>query len=161
MELYFSKEASNFLFSLLGGAIIGMVLDMFRVIKKTSQKSTIFYTVCDILVWIILSLIAFGTIFVSNSGQIRWYEIFAILLGFIIYTITLSKYFVVAVSFLIFILNEILNMLFKPVTFIFFVFKRIFLAVLNWLKLQKNKMNFMKNKQKLTFRQINRIFRKN
>lgn len=161
MELYFSKEAANFLFTLLGGTVLGMVLDIFRVIKKLSQKSVVFYTVCDISVWIILSLISFGTIFVSNNGQIRWYEIFALILGFIIYTIALSKYFVEAVEFLIRVLFIVIKIVLKPFSFIFSILKRIFVCVLNWLKSQKNKLNFMKNKQKLNFRQINRIFRKN
>ncbi|MBE7038264.1 MAG: hypothetical protein E7404_05095 [Ruminococcaceae bacterium] len=161
MELYFTTEALSFLLTLIGGAIMGLISDIFRIIKKTSQKSVIFYTVNDIVMWIVLSFVAFETIFVVNSGMVRWYEIVALIFGFIIYTMTLSKYFVLLAEFLIKILKRIISIIVKMFSIIFLIVKKPFVIVYIWLKSQKNKFKIMKNKQKLNFEQINRIFRKN
>lgn len=161
MELSYIKEALVFLITLLGGMVIGVVFDIYRVIKDATYKNVVFYTLSDLIVWIVLSILAFETVFIANSGSVRWFEIIALLVGYILYTVTISKYFLKLLRILIRLLKNIIMLIIKPLIILFNIIKKPFCFMFSWLKVQKNKLKFIKNKQKLKIKQINRIFRKN
>ncbi len=161
MEVSFLNEAVVFLITLAGGMIIGVVFDIYRIIKNGVYKNVIIYTLSDIVVWIVLSILAFETVFIANDAAVRWYEIVALLVGYILYAVTLSKYFLKSANVIIKIVKNIIITILKPLKAVLKIISKPFVLIFSWLKLQKNKLKFIKNQQKLKFKQINRIFRKN
>lgn len=161
MEVSFVNEAVVFLITLAGGMVIGVVFDIYRIIKDGTYKSVIVYTLSDIIVWIVLSILAFETVFIANNAVVRWFEIVALLVGYILYTVTISKYFLKAAKVLTEFAKKTVIILFKPVKLVLKLLFKPFVMLFYWLKQQKSKLKFIKNQQKLKIRQINRIFHKN
>lgn len=85
-----SKEAFVFLCSVLCGAVIFFVFDLFRLLRKKSGACTFFVHIQDGMFWLIAFLIMFFVIFYANNGTLRFYEILGASLGALIYGFTLS-----------------------------------------------------------------------
>lgn len=167
MTVSISEEALIFLKTAIGGTVIGMIFDIYRLIKNNG-KNLMLLGFGDIIVWLVLSIVSFEVVFIANSGDIRWYEAVAMLTGFILYTMSVSKYFTCAVKFIAKIIKKTAHIVFIPFKwlkraagFIFMYVKKPFIFVGFWLKLQKKHFEFIKNKQIFDFRRLNRIFRKN
>ena len=167
MTVSISEEALIFLKTAIGGTVIGMIFDIYRLIKN-SGKNLMLLGFGDIIVWLVLSIVSFEVVFIANSGDIRWYEALAMLTGFILYTVSVSKYFTCGVKFIAKIIKKTAHIVFIPFKwlkraagFIFMYVKKLFIFVGFWLKLQKKHFEFIKNKQIFDFRRLNRIFRKN
>lgn len=84
--------------TVLGGALCGMIFDIYRILKSV-KKSTFVIEAGDIIVWIAAAMMSFFAVFFANSGEVRWYEIAALLTGFVLYTVSVSKYFIAFVKF--------------------------------------------------------------
>ena len=171
MEISVSAEALVFLKTVLGGALCGMIFDIYRILKSV-KKSTFVIEAGDIIVWIAAAMMSFFAVFFANSGEVRWYEIAALLTGFVLYTVSVSKYFIAFVKFsakFFFFFFKIMLMpvmqLLKAVKsiglFIFSYVKKPFVFVGICLKLQKKRLRFIKNQQIFDFKRLKRIFRKN
>ena len=171
MEISVSAEALVFLKTVLGGALCGMIFDIYRILKSV-KKSTFVIEAGDIIVWIAAAMMSFFAVFFANSGEVRWYEIAALLTGFVLYTVSVSKYFIAFVKFSAKFFAKTLKIMLMPVVrllkavksiglFIFSYVKKPFVFVEICLKLQKKRINFIKNKQIFDFRRLKRIFQKN
>lgn len=88
----------NQLFSLLifviTGIVIGILFDVFRIIRKSFKTSDFITYIEDILFWILSGGVLLFSIFTFNYGEIRVYIFIGLLFGLIIYLLTLSKYFI-------------------------------------------------------------------
>lgn len=82
-----------FLFTLVGIAI-AIIFDIFRILRRTFKTADYITYIEDILFWIITGFILLYAIFIFNNGEIRLYLFVAILIGSLLYIITLSKYFI-------------------------------------------------------------------
>lgn len=135
------SQAYIFLCTVLGGMIVGFVYDLFRVSRKTIKTNNIIVYFEDLIFWLLVSIIIFGVLFVSNAGEIRGYALMGIVLGVIIYAFILSEYVVRLLIVSIEIIKKILVTLYKiimvpvriitkiiyyPVVYIFNIFKKIF-----------------------------------
>ena len=85
MELSWTHEAYIFFGTVAGGFVLGIVRDFFKSLKNGRCGKIIFVGITDVIFCVLLSLACFMLIFVLNNGRIRWYEIFGILIGFVIY----------------------------------------------------------------------------
>lgn len=171
MEISVSAEALVFLKTVLGGALCGMIFDIYRILKS-AKKSTFVIEAGDIIVWIAAAMMSFFAVFFANSGEVRWYEIAALLTGFVLYTVSVSKYFIAFVKFSAKFFAKTLKIMLMPVMqllkavksiglFIFSYVKKPFVFVGICLKLQKKRLCFIKNQQIFDFKRLKRIFRKN
>lgn len=171
MEISVSAEALVFLKTVMGGALCGMIFDIYRILKSV-KKSTFVIEAGDIIVWIAAAMMSFFAVFFANSGEVRWYEIAALLTGFVLYTVSVSKYFIAFVKFSAKFFAKTLKIMLMPVMqllkavksiglFIFSYVKKPFVFVGICLKLQKKRLRFIKNQQIFDFKRLKRIFRKN
>lgn len=107
----------------ISGIAIGIFFDIFRILRKSFKTPDIITYIEDILFWIISGIFFLFVLFKFNNGQIRNYVIIGLLLGIIIYTFTISKYFIkVSVN----IINVIKKILFYPIKLIWGVLKKVF-----------------------------------
>ena len=102
------QEVCNQLFCLLifilTGLVIGILFDIFRILRK-SFKTTDFITYLeDIIFWILTGCIMLFSIFIFNNGEIRSYVFIGIAIGIISYMLIISRFFVkISVSIIKFI----------------------------------------------------------
>ena len=121
-------QLSIFLNFLLTGFIIGILFDIFRILRKSFKNVDWITYLQDILFWILTAIILLYSIFTFNNGILRGYIFLSIISGIIIYLLTISKYFI-----LIFV--KILKIILYPIKiFINFVQKQILLPIYSFAK---------------------------
>ena len=139
-----SNQAYTFFIFILTGFIIGIIFDIFRVLRKTFKTTDSITYIQDIFFWIVTGVFVLFTIFKFNNGEIRGYVFFGISIGILIYILIFSKVFVKISVDILNMLKEIIikigyiliypfKMLFKiilkPVTFIFINIRKSVRAV--------------------------------
>lgn len=74
------NQAYLFLIFIANGFLIGIVFDIFRILRKSFETSNFVTYIEDILFWIISALIVMYSLFVFNNGQFRAYIFIGIFL---------------------------------------------------------------------------------
>lgn len=118
---------------LIDGLIIGFIFDIFRIHRKAFKNKNYITYIQDALFWILTGILIIYTTTVYNDGELRFYMIFATMLGVVIYLFTLSKLIIsIGVKLILFIKRILLAIIKKvigPTKFL----------VINIKKLRKNK----------------------
>lgn len=123
---YFSQEEVFLLFFIIG-LIIGLIFDFFKVLRKAFKTSDLITFIEDLLfLFMSGSLIVFGIIKL-NSGEVRFYLFLGMLFGILIYSLTISKLYVI-------ILYEFVRICKKIVMFIIQMFRNIFKFIFKQIK---------------------------
>ena len=149
---------------LLTGGIIGILFDIFRILRKTFKTSDFITYIEDIAFWILSGFILIYSIFIFNNGELRIYVFLGILLGLSIYLLLLSKYFIkinvkiiLAIkSFITSILHILLfpfrllrKILLKPISFVFINLRKITKnIIIDMSKIGKNVFKLSKKQKK-------------
>lgn len=151
------NQAYLFGIFILNGFIIGILFDVFRILRKSFKTNNFFTTIEDILFWIITGFIILFSIFKFNNGELRGFIFIGIFIGTLIYMLIFSKLFIKInlyiinfikkiIYFIIIIpLKAILNIIEK------IVFKPFSFIVINFSKSLSNlkiKLKNMSNKNK-------------
>ena len=98
----FTENAISFYATIYGGLIIGLLFDINRSLKSNFKILKCFSVVFDIVFWVLATAIIFITINAIESFDLRYYHFMALIIGFILYYNTISK-------FILKILNTILR----------------------------------------------------
>lgn len=148
------NEIYIFAIFILNGALIGILFDVFRILRKSFKTPDILTNIEDIFFILISGFIILYTIFRLNNGQIRIYMLIALILGITLYITFISKYFIKLnvniIKFIKLILKKILNILFFP-------FKYIIKATLKpisfiFINIQKNIKNAIIKMSKIGYK---------
>ena len=130
MQVSTLNQAYLFIIFCATGILIGLIFDIFRIIRKLFKTPDFLTYIEDICFWIISGLILIYFIFIFNNGEIRLYMFIAISLGIITYILTFSRFFVIIgykfsnfvkkliINILIIPLKILKKLLFRPITFI-------------------------------------------
>ena len=113
------NQAYLFLVFSLTGVIIGILFDFFRILRRTIKTSNFITYVEDILFWILTGLLILNNIWYFNNGEIRIYMFLGIILGILIYMLTLSSILIKVFSMLFRILINVLELPFKTIISVF------------------------------------------
>ena len=134
------NQAYTFLIFILNGFLIGILFDIFRILRKTFKTRDIITYAQDILFWLISGGIILYSIFKFNNGELRSFIFIGIGIGTSLYILLFSKIFIKInlcvinfvkkiLHFIIiipmhFISNMIIKLFFKPISFITINFKK-------------------------------------
>ena len=133
MSAGLNEQLWIFLLMLIYGAAASAVFDILRSIYRIFKPSSVTVGIGDILFWLIISVLTFFAIFISNNGQIRLFEFFAMIMGSIIYFLTLSKVIILMFSAVFFCLKQFfLSFLKFFLTIVRFLYKmvlRVFVGI--------------------------------
>ena len=120
------SQFNLFIQFIMVGIIIGIIFDIFRIIRKCFSISDVHTYIEDILFGIITSLLLIYLLYIYNQGRVRLYMFIALSLGLIVYFNTISKYFikiqVIIVSFIKKATKAIINIVLWPVQKIIEIF---------------------------------------
>ncbi|MEI3356280.1 MAG: spore cortex biosynthesis protein YabQ [Clostridia bacterium] len=144
------NQSYLFAIFMINGIIIGILFDIFRILRKIIKTSDMFTYLEDIIFWILTGATILYSAFVFNNGQIRLFMFLAIILGCFIYMILLSskviKINVTIINFIKQILIKILKILALPFQYIYKLLRKILLnpIVLVFINIRKKFIYFYK-----------------
>ena len=130
------NQAYIFMAFSIVGVTIGILFDFFRIIRKTIKTNDFFTYIEDILFWIITGIIIIFSMYYFCDGELRFFMVIGIILGTIMYLLTISRY-VIIIS--LFFLNIIKKIIINPIYAIIRFFKKkilrhIFIICINFRK---------------------------
>ena len=89
-----TNQAYLFLVFTINGIIIGLLFDIFRILRRSFKTYDYITYVEDVLFWILTGFILLYSIFTFSNGEIRFYMFLGVFLGCLIYMLVFSKYFI-------------------------------------------------------------------
>lgn len=116
-------EGYSFLLFFALGIIIGCIFDIFKSIRKVYKGNDCAIFIEDLLFIIISSFLIIYTLIMFNKGIIRFYIFMAFAMGNVIYSLTLSRLYVIILTRVVKICKNIMDIFilcFKYVTNILF-----------------------------------------
>lgn len=119
--------------AIVGGLVIGLLFDVFRIWRKNFPVPTALVWVQDALFWLLLAGVVYATIFITNSAQVRWYEFAAIGLGAALYLCTLSRLVIGVSSFVIRLAKRVLLFVLKLVLFPLYLLDKCLRRPILWI----------------------------
>lgn len=105
-----SAELSFFLHAAIIGVILSAVYDMLRIVRRVRVHGCVGVAIEDGIYWLGTALYISYVLMKENNGVIRWFFVLGMLLGMLVYNLTISRYIVGFVSK---IMNRILDIVVK------------------------------------------------
>ena len=129
------------------GIIIGVLFDIFRILRKSFKTKDIVTYMEDILFWILTGIIILFSMYKFSNGELRFFMIIGIIMGTLTYMITFSRYVIKISVFIIKIIKKIIVYPVKVVEKILkkIIIRPIFIICINF---KKNFINFVKKNKK-------------
>lgn len=164
MDISVSNQSVIFLQSCLLGGIIGVLYDIFRILRLAFKTNKYIILVQDLIFFIIAAIITFVFLLINGDGQIRIFIIIGEILGFTIYFLTLGVVVIKSSKFIINIIKSILMFIYKLLIrpfvkifcFIFSKFRFIFEKItIKSKKILKNQKFYLKKKRSMLYNLIN------
>ncbi|MBR5320257.1 MAG: spore cortex biosynthesis protein YabQ [Clostridia bacterium] len=156
--LSLATQTKNFLLSLGFGFIMGILYDLFRIVKISISKGKLATIISDILYCIFLCFALFLFCLTVNEGEIRLYLLLGSMAGFFVYYFSLGviifSFSEKIIAFIKAIIKSVFNIISYPFRFIFGKMRKIFNNL--WAKSRKNTKN-IKNKSKFLLKVNKRL----
>lgn len=124
-----SFQLISFLIIFSLGAVLGLVYDFLRALRKVKSFNTLEVFFQDIIYFLIISPVVFCYELSLTGGEIRAFVFIALILGFLIYRFTASR-----------IIFKILLIFFKAYFWFFIRTKSLFYKIFDWIFLILNKI---------------------
>ena len=145
------NQAYTFILFIINGILIGILFDIFRITRKTFKTCDFVTYIQDTIFWILSGILTLYFIFSFNNGEIRLYIFLGIILGIILYILSISKHFIKINTFILTKIKKVIEtillpikkllriLLFRPISFIFINFNKIFKCIFTrkFIKLTK------------------------
>ena len=125
------EQVYVFLWSIITGAFLGLLFDLFRAFRYKGIKDIWVY-IQDIIFWLVTAIIIIISAFIINDGELRGYMLIGYILGAGFYMLLFSK----------FILNSLR-----------FIFDNIHKAIEFCMQKLKKIFNFTQKKKKMEIKQ--------
>lgn len=71
--------------TLIGGIAMGVVFDLFRVLRSSGHPRGILSWISDVLYWVSVTPVVAGLLLHANYGELRFYVLLGIALGLVLY----------------------------------------------------------------------------
>lgn len=99
-----NRQVTLFLYSIFSGVLIGILFDIYRIIRGTEEPGTIVTAIEDFLFWVLTAGIVFVFMMYTNYAYLSFNIFVYIAMGLFLHFKVFSKYFIK-------ILNRSLKML--------------------------------------------------
>ena len=114
MAIAITEQASVFFRSLMLGAVLGCLYDFFRITRLAFIIPSLLVLVEDLLFFLFSSIILFGFMLENSYGQIRYFILLGVLLGWTIYYFTVGSFVMKCSAGIIHILRVVFAFLWRP-----------------------------------------------
>lgn len=138
------NQAYIFFIFMLNGIIIGIIFDIFRILRRSFKTSNLITYIEDMIFWTISALLVMYSLFIFNNGELRGYIFIGLLLGVAVYILFFSKTVIkVSVSIILFVKKvflAIFRIISYPLKIIFNLVNGIFRRLINFCGNLSNKL---------------------
>ena len=139
MNVNVYSQLYNLLIFIITGIALGILFDLFRIIRRSFKTPDFITYLEDVIFWILAGCILLFSIFQFNNGEIRNYVFIGLIFGISLYLLTISKYFI---KLNVKILAMIKNIIEFPLRLIYkFFHKIILMPFYKFLHFIKKKMH--------------------
>ena len=90
-EITIKSQLISFLYAVVVGLLLSVYFDFFRTLRKCISHKNVIIFIEDITFFITATFVTFMLLMARCNGEVRAYVLIAIVAGFFIYRITLSK----------------------------------------------------------------------
>lgn len=110
-----SMEAHGivFVFSCVVGTLLGVLYDVFRIIRIAFNSKWISVFIQDFLFCIFSALSIILLVYYTNSGIVRWFSLFGCFLCFVLYHMTVGRFIIFVSKKIIDFIRKVLDFLIK------------------------------------------------
>lgn len=119
MTISVSTQAFTFLCSVIGGIVIALIYDIFRIKRKAFKTGKFLTYIEDLLFWLLVAVVMFAMVYYSNEGELRSYLFIGAFIGVVFYAMLLSKPIMNSSLFIINVLRKVFKITFTIVTYPF------------------------------------------
>lgn len=120
MELYVEQQAGAFFGMILCGIGFGLVFDFFRAIRKIFPMNSLAVSLSDLLFWLICAGMVFGSVKLTNRGELRMFSFLGFFSGITAYFLVFGSY---VVRWMAAILRWLLRVIIITVRILWFPFR--------------------------------------
>ncbi len=138
MDNIILSQLYSLLIFTITGIIIGVFFDIFRILRRSFKTPDIITYIEDVLFWVFTGVFFITVLFKFNNGEIRSYVLLGLILGIIVYMLSISKYFIKINMAIIKIIKKILAYpiriilkIIKPFSFIVINIRKIIVDIFN------------------------------
>ena len=90
MEISVADQTVTFFLSILLGAGLCIIFDVFRVIRLLGVRQLVTIVIEDVAFFIICAVLTFLFMLIRSDGQVRWFILAGELIGAVFYNLTIS-----------------------------------------------------------------------
>lgn len=146
MPVTVQSQVYIFLYSILGGVLIAFIYDLFRIKRKAVKTAIVFIYLEDLIFWIIVAIIMFVVVYLSNEGEVRGFIFIGTLLGIILYIALFSKIVINSSMFVLRIIFKVFYFVWVIISYPFrIVFKMVGYPVRFFVKIARKYMKKVRN----------------
>lgn len=126
-----SQQTLSFMYSLILGATLSVCYDMIRILHKKAVRSIVAIQVIDVLFLVVTAFITFSFLMIFSNGQIRLYLLLGELMGFVLWSVTLSCFLQKIILLLLGVVNKTYVFILKPFRFFYKQIKKLIFRLKN------------------------------
>ena len=148
-----TNQAYLFLIFAVNGIAIGLLFDLFRILRKSFKTNDFFTYIEDIIFWILTGIILLYSIFTFNNGEIRLFMFLGLFIGILMYMLMISSYIIKINVYIINLLKKIIGFIIHifaiPFQYIYIllrktIFRPILFLFINIRKISTNSFKKIK-----------------
>lgn len=160
-----SVQIYYFLITIAAGLIIGVLFDIYRIIRGFNNPGNFITAIADILFWVFAAILIFIYFLLTTNGDLRYYTLIALLTGIVLYFKVISRVFVKTlkwgVYYVLKFFRVVIMLIFYPIKLIiYFISYIIYLTECLLQKNSKLRLGFNKYIKKLPKFKINKKCKK-
>lgn len=114
MAITITQQTAVFFHSLLLGVALGCFYDLFRITRIAFIIPALLVLVEDLLFFLFSSIVLFGFMLENSYGQIRWFILLGMVLGWVIYYFTAGSLVMKCSAQIIAAVRRVLAFLWRP-----------------------------------------------
>ena len=140
MILSMSSQAATFFATAAAGVVLGVLYDVFRILRRVLRHKTAATTIEDAIFWIISTLLMFIFLLERNFGDIRGFIFMGLALGAVLYFTMLSRFLTKFAMAVLRWLRRMLLAIILPIILIFGVVKKRLKSGQRYVKMRGNEV---------------------
>ena len=107
MYEFISGQWNMMIISLLLGTSMSFIYDLIRCFRRLVSHNNFFIALSDLVFWLFGACVTIACINRYNYGSLRWYVLFGMFLGFLVYHYTVSRVFMFVADYVIAFIRKI------------------------------------------------------
>lgn len=147
-----SDQLRFFVISLAFGFAMGVVYELFRLIRLISPRSRLLCFVCDVMFMSLASLLSFVLTVVINLGIVRWYILLGEVVGFFVYMRTVGRVSGAVFRLVRWLITKLLWIVFTPLRLLWHLMVKFLSKIAK--KIKKFIKSLLKNRKRILYNDL-------